>query len=159
MSDQLDSLLARFGAIVAGWTQDTPLAEMRAALDAHYTNYPEAPQTRVTHIASPVPGEWGAAEGAAANRALLLLHGGGFSMGSARAHRPFGFGRPPKRGPGVVDRRKYERERRHPQDDECNLEQDGVDRPFLKPRVEKEQHECEDRNVRRGERIRAVDVG
>lgn len=89
LSDQLDSLLARFGAMVAGWTQDTPLADMRSALDGHYTSYPEAPQTRVTVVDSPVPGEWVAAEGAAADRALLLLHGGGFSMGSARAHRAY----------------------------------------------------------------------
>lgn len=37
---------------------------------------------------APVPGEWVIATGADTSRRLLYLHGGGFSTGSPRSHRP-----------------------------------------------------------------------
>lgn len=73
--------------------------------------------------------------------------------------RPFGITSPSaKRTPVVVQRREHEREGRNTHRNQCGLEQQGIDPAALKPRVQKEQHEGEDRNVRPSERVRSGDV-
>ncbi|MDO9443200.1 MAG: alpha/beta hydrolase [Beijerinckiaceae bacterium] len=89
MTEQLDLLLSRFAATTGAWTPDTPLAAMRAGLDGIFTAYPLVPGTRVLPQHGDMEGEWVEAPGVAQDRAMLLIHGGGFSMGSARAHRAY----------------------------------------------------------------------
>jgi hypothetical protein len=73
--------------------------------------------------------------------------------------RPFGVTHPSaKRTPVVVQRREHEREASDTHRNQCGLKQHGIDPAALKPWVQKEQHEGEDRDVRPGERIRPGDV-
>ena len=63
-----------------------------------------------------------------------------------------------KRAPVVVQRREDEREGCDTHRNQCDLEQNWIDPEALEPRVQKEQHEGEDRDVRPRERIRPGDV-
>ena len=64
-----------------------------------------------------------------------------------------------KRRAVVIERREHERKCRHPKHDQRSLEQHDVDLAAREPRIQKEQHEREDRDARRSERIRAGGVG
>lgn len=87
--DQLEDILERFGAMSGAWTEATSLETMRAEFEAFFADYPEADaQTEITSLAG-VPCERVTATSADAGRAIFVLHGGGFSIGSARAHRPY----------------------------------------------------------------------
>jgi epsilon-lactone hydrolase len=60
--------------------------EMRAAMDEMAE--PHQPDVKCERVsANGVDAEWIAAPNAAANRAVLYLHGGGYLMGSIRSHR------------------------------------------------------------------------
>ncbi|MEL7029829.1 MAG: alpha/beta hydrolase [Pseudomonadota bacterium] len=88
-AEQLELILERFGAMSGAWTEATSLETMRADFEAFFADYPEAAaQTEITSLGG-VPCERVIAPSAHAGRAILLLHGGGFSVGSARAHRPY----------------------------------------------------------------------
>jgi len=89
VTEQLDAVLARFGETTAKWTDETTLESMRAGLDGIFTEYPMAAKTRYWSATGAVPGEWVEVDGVAADQVMLLIHGGGFSMGSARAHRSY----------------------------------------------------------------------
>src|SRR5579862_5952883 len=87
--EQLDRCIGAFGHMASGWTATTGLDTMRSELERFYVGYPELPGATVEHIDAGVPAEQVAAPGVAADRMVLVLHGGGFSMGSARSHRSF----------------------------------------------------------------------
>jgi len=62
------------------------IKEARANLEGLSSWVPLPTDTRVEAvIASGVPGEWVSALGAAADRVILCLHGGGYTMGSSKA--------------------------------------------------------------------------
>ena len=62
------------------------LEERRALMDSFESSPPDG--TTVTAVtAGGVPGEWVIAPEADADRVILYLHGGGYSMGSPRSHR------------------------------------------------------------------------
>jgi len=62
------------------------IKEARANLEGLSSWVPLQPDTNVEAvIAGGVPGEWVSAPGAAADRVILCLHGGGYTMGSSKA--------------------------------------------------------------------------
>lgn len=88
-TDQLEDILAAFGALTSSWDENTPLDTMRQDFEGFFAAYPEAPGATIEHINLGAPCERTTTAGSDPSRAVLLLHGGGFSMGSARAHRPY----------------------------------------------------------------------
>lgn len=89
-TDALDKLLARFAGMAGQWSETTPIETMRGDLDHFFSVYPTVPGTRIAAVdAGTVPAEHISAPGTAPDRWILVLHGGGFSTGSARAHRAF----------------------------------------------------------------------
>jgi acetyl esterase/lipase len=85
----VDGVIARFTALTGGWTAATPLEVLRPEFEAFFTSYPVVEQTRLVASTAPLAGEWVAAPGADERNVILLLHGGGFMLGSARAHRAY----------------------------------------------------------------------
>jgi monoterpene epsilon-lactone hydrolase len=64
------------------------VAEQRQAMEAMTRMFPVAADVRCERVdASGVPAEWISAPGAAADRAILYLHGGGYVLGSIDTHR------------------------------------------------------------------------
>lgn len=62
------------------------IKEARANLEGLSSWVPLQPDTKVESvIAGTVPGEWVSAPGAASDRVILCLHGGGYTMGSSKA--------------------------------------------------------------------------
>lgn len=86
---QLDQILNQFGAMAAQWNEQTNLDVMRTDFQVFFSDYPEAPQSKATQAKIGCDGELTRAGNASENRVVLLLHGGGYSMGSARAHRSY----------------------------------------------------------------------
>jgi len=84
MQDAIDVLRDRQKA-GAGQAPPT-LAEFRAAFTPGDRLYPVPDDVLVTEVtAGGVPAHWLAAPGAAADRVLLFLHGGGYELGSLRS--------------------------------------------------------------------------
>lgn len=64
------------------------IEEMRAGIEAMAAMFPVPPDVqREPVVANGVPAEWLVAPGAAADRAILYLHGGGYVVGSITSHR------------------------------------------------------------------------
>src|SRR5262245_60327699 len=64
------------------------VGEMRARLGLMGQGFPVPPDVRCARVsAGGVPAEWVAAPGAAEDRAILYLHGGGYAIGSIDSHR------------------------------------------------------------------------
>jgi acetyl esterase/lipase len=62
--------------------------EMRPVLERLFTDFPSARQVKCEPVsAGGVKAEWITAANAAADRAILYLHGGGYIMGSINTHR------------------------------------------------------------------------
>jgi epsilon-lactone hydrolase len=62
--------------------------EMRPVLERLFKEFPSAPQVKCEPVsAGGVKAEWITAPNAAADRAILYLHGGGYIMGSIDTHR------------------------------------------------------------------------
>ena len=62
--------------------------EMRPVLERLFTDFPSARQVKCEPVsAGGVKAEWITAPNAAADRAILYLHGGGYIMGSINTHR------------------------------------------------------------------------
>lgn len=75
-------------AIFAASPRPQTLAERRERMEAVTAIDPIDPDIIVTSVdAGGVPGEWSLAPKADARRALLFLHGGGYSSGSLKSHR------------------------------------------------------------------------
>lgn len=81
------------------------------------------------------------------------------AVGSPGMQCPFAVTHPStKRTSVVVQRRENEGEGRDPHRNQHGLEQERINPAALKPRVQKEQHESEDRDIRRGKRVRTGDI-
>jgi len=67
---------------------DASVEDMRAGMAAMTAN-PQLPAGLIREplVANGVPAEWSTARGAAADRAILYLHGGGYVIGSIATHR------------------------------------------------------------------------
>lgn len=78
-------LLASFGQI--GGSRGDRLNALREAMDAMGDDADLDGITITPVVAGGVPCEWVVAEGADADRRLLYLHGGAFTMGSPKSHR------------------------------------------------------------------------
>jgi monoterpene epsilon-lactone hydrolase len=85
-SPQLQTAIEAFKAVGEKLAQAPDLTGMRAVLEAMVTPVPADVQCTPVH-AGGVPAEWIAAPGAADDRVLLYLHGGGYVMGSIHTHR------------------------------------------------------------------------
>src|SRR5262245_52715665 len=84
----LESIVAGFRAMTSGWGADTTPAAMRADFEAWCERCPDAREVSLTReSAGGVPVEWIEVPGLASTRVVLYLHGGGYSLGSARSHR------------------------------------------------------------------------
>ncbi len=84
----LAGVLNAIADMQSGWAQDTPLDTLRADLEALYCSFDGVPGSSAESMtANGVPVDRVTAPGASTERLVLLLHGGGFSMGSARSHR------------------------------------------------------------------------
>ena len=80
-------LLRGFAGAGDGLTGRERLKAMRNTMDAMGDNA-DLDGIRLTPVdVAGVPGEWVVADGADADRRLLYLHGGAFSLGSVRSHR------------------------------------------------------------------------
>lgn len=86
-SPQLQTVIEGFKALGARMAQAKDLREMRAVME-EMSMFPSAAETRCTPVdAGGVRAEWVAAPGAAEDRVVLYLHGGGYVMGSVNTHR------------------------------------------------------------------------
>jgi acetyl esterase/lipase len=67
---------------------DATIEELRQGFESVTQLLPLAPDVRVERAeAGGIPAEWVAAPGAAAERVVLYLHGGGYAIGSVNTHR------------------------------------------------------------------------
>src|SRR5262245_52946635 len=83
----LASILDGFRAMQAGWGADTTPDAMRADFERWCAHFPDARPASIARIAyGGVPADSIVPEGAE-GRVVLYLHGGGYSLGSARSHR------------------------------------------------------------------------
>ncbi|MEW6298937.1 MAG: alpha/beta hydrolase [Thermodesulfobacteriota bacterium] len=86
-SPQLQTVIEGFKALGERMAQAKDLREMRAVME-EMSMFPSAAETRCTPVdAGGVRAEWVAAPGAAEDRVVLYLHGGGYVMGSINTHR------------------------------------------------------------------------
>jgi epsilon-lactone hydrolase len=87
----LESIVAGFHAMQAGWSERTTPAGMRADFEAWCARFPDDRPARITRV-SPggVPADEIDPADGASPRVVLYLHGGGYSLGSARSHRTLG---------------------------------------------------------------------
>jgi acetyl esterase/lipase len=84
----LDSIVAGFRAMQSRWNESTTPAQMRADFEAWCARFPDEREAAVTRVsAGGVPADRIEPSGLAASRVVLYLHGGGYSLGSARSHR------------------------------------------------------------------------
>jgi monoterpene epsilon-lactone hydrolase len=81
--------IERVKAVLGSWGRGTPIEQMRRDWDELYTAAPgtASPAKEEAFAIDGVPATWITAPGARAERVLLYLHGGGFSLGSVRSHR------------------------------------------------------------------------
>ena len=87
-SSQLDSVIRDVQATFGSWGPDTTLPEMRKGWDGLFANVKYTVGANSEKVdAGGVPAEWIVAPGAAADRAILYLHGGGYVLGSIHSHR------------------------------------------------------------------------
>jgi acetyl esterase/lipase len=90
-ANDLESIIAGFRAMASGWSEDATPARMRADFEAWCERFPDPREASIERVAAGgVPAEWIEAPGPAKGRVVLLLHGGGYSLGSARSHRALG---------------------------------------------------------------------
>lgn len=84
---QLDAVVAEINACFGAWTAQTPLAQMREDWDALSSRVPSPIPARHTPVdAGGVPALWIEAPGAAPDRVIVYLHGGGYVFGGPRSH-------------------------------------------------------------------------
>lgn len=79
--------MARFAAMQAGWGPDTTAAQMSADVEALYIGFAEPSAARVEPVVvDGLASEWITPDGAD-TRAVLHLHGGGYSTGTPLGYR------------------------------------------------------------------------
>lgn len=87
-SAELQTVIQMLRARPSGDSADFDVAAMRAGMEQMIGLMPLPPGLRLEPVeANGVPAEWVIAPGAAADRAILYLHGGGYVLGSIRTHR------------------------------------------------------------------------
>ena len=87
----LESIIAGFRSMQAGWGERTTTEDMRADFEEWCENFPDGRDASITQVsAGGVPADQIQAAGLATSRVVLYLHGGGYSLGSARSHRALG---------------------------------------------------------------------
>jgi acetyl esterase/lipase len=87
----LDAIIAGFRAMQSGWGEGTTPGKMRTDYEAWCERFPDEREATVTRVsAGGVPADRIEAAGVATSRVVLYLHGGGYSLGSARAYRGLG---------------------------------------------------------------------
>jgi monoterpene epsilon-lactone hydrolase len=87
----LDSIIAGFRSMQSGWGADATPAKMRADFETWCERFPDDREATITRVsAGGVPADQIEPTGLAGSRVVLFLHGGGYSLGSARSHRNLG---------------------------------------------------------------------
>jgi len=87
----LESIIAGFTQMQTGWGEGTTPEQMRADFEAWCERFPDAREASITRVsAGGVPADQIEPPGLATSRVVLFLHGGGYSLGSARSHRALG---------------------------------------------------------------------
>lgn len=87
-AQQLEAVIADIQQCFGAWGPDTPMDQMRRDWDDLFARTPAQIGARRESIeAGGVPAERISAPNAAADRAVLYLHGGGYVFGSPRSHR------------------------------------------------------------------------
>jgi len=90
-ADELEPIVAAFRAMAAGWADGATPARMRDDFEAWCARFPDDRPASVSRVsAGGVPADRIEVPGAAGARVVLYLHGGGYSLGSARSHRSLG---------------------------------------------------------------------
>ena len=85
---QLETVIAEVVATFSSWGPQTTLPEMRTGWDDIFANVQYTVGAKAEKVdAGGVRAEWITAPGAAADRAILYLHGGGYVLGSINSHR------------------------------------------------------------------------
>src|SRR5262245_3459029 len=85
-SPQLQTAIAAFKAVGEEMAKATDMKSMRAVMEK--IAQPAPPDVKCTPVnAGGVPAEWIVAPGAAEDRFVLYLHGGGYVLGSINTHR------------------------------------------------------------------------
>jgi acetyl esterase/lipase len=91
-SEQFQMVLQMMKAMPKPETEPT-VEQMRTQMEQALQMFPTpGGVVREQTTANGVPGEWVTAEGAAADRAILYLHGGGYVVGSINTHRTLAAG-------------------------------------------------------------------
>lgn len=84
---QLDAVIRDVETCFGAWTADTPLDQMRHDWDALSGSMASPITARRDMVnADGVRAEWFVAPGAASDRVVMYLHGGGYVFGSAKSH-------------------------------------------------------------------------
>ena len=87
----LESIIAAFRSMQAGWGEGTTTADMRADFEAWCERFPDDREASITRVSiGGVPADQIEAASLATSRVVLYFHGGGYSLGSARSHRGLG---------------------------------------------------------------------
>jgi acetyl esterase/lipase len=85
---QLEKVIAEVVATFSSWGPQTTLPEMRKGWDDIFANVDYTVGAKAEKVdAGGVRAEWITAPGAAADRAIVYLHGGGYVLGSIHSHR------------------------------------------------------------------------
>jgi len=88
---QLEAVIEEVQAVFGAWTADTPLPQMRQDWDEIFSRNPlDNGAQRLPMVLGGVPALRFRAPAAAADRAVLYLHGGGYVFGSPRSHADIG---------------------------------------------------------------------
>lgn len=84
---ELDAVMARFADMQASWGPDTTPAQMSADVEALYIGFSEPSSAKIEQVdIGGLASEWITPDGCA-HRAVLHLHGGGYSTGTPRGYR------------------------------------------------------------------------
>ena len=85
---QLDAIIEDIQATFGAWGPETTLDEMRRGWDGLFANVKSTVGAKSEKVdAGGVKAEWIVAPEAAADRAILYFHGGGYVLGSIHSHR------------------------------------------------------------------------
>jgi acetyl esterase/lipase len=82
----LEKRIAQVQAVLQTWVKGTTIDQMRRQWEELYFSDELPAKADAVEIGG-VPATWFTAPGAREDRALLYIHGGGFSLGSVRSHR------------------------------------------------------------------------